>query len=188
MLGVAMQVVGISGSMRKDGNTAKLVQMVLGEVKAAGIKVRYITLADKVIKPCIGCENCKEERSCIIKNDDWHRVIDEVLACEVLVLGSPTYYYDVNGQTKNFIDRTYSLYHDRKLAGRRAVGVAVHADSGGKRALQTMEGFFSSHEFSYLGHVIGKGYLAGEVLGDGAAVKAAGQIGRKIVSLLRPED
>ena len=187
-MGVPMQVVGISGSMRKEGNTARLVRLVVDRVKAEGIKAQYITLADKVIKPCIGCENCKEERSCIIKNDDWHKIIEKVLACEVLVLGSPTYYYDVNGQTKNFIDRTYSLYHDRRLAGRRAVGVAVHADSGAKRALQTMEGFFSSHEFSYLGHVIGKGYLAGEVLHDKAAVRDAEKIGRRIVDLLRPDD
>ena len=183
-----MQVVGISGSMRKDGNTARLVQLVIGKVKAAGIKAQYITLADKVIKPCIGCENCMEERTCIVKNDDWHHIIERVLACEVLVLGAPTYYYDINGQTKNFIDRTYSLYHDRKLAGRRAVGIAVHADSGGMRTLQTLEGFFSSHEFSYLGHVLGKGYLAGEVMDDTSAVQAAEKIGQKIVDLLRPQD
>jgi multimeric flavodoxin WrbA len=183
-----MQVVGISGSMRKDGNTARLVRLVLEPVKAAGIKSQYITLADKVIKPCIGCENCKEKHGCIIRNDDWHKIIDKVLACEVLILGSPTYYYDINGQMKNFIDRTYSLYHDRQLAGRSAVGVAVHADEGGKRALQTLEGFFSSHEFSYLGHVIGKGYLAGEVLEDRTAVQAAEKVGQKIVRLLQPQD
>jgi multimeric flavodoxin WrbA len=183
-----MQVVGISGSMRKDGNTATLVRLVLDQVKAEGIKAQYITLADKVIKPCIGCENCKEERTCIVKNDDWHRIIDRVLGCDVLVLGAPTYYYDVNGQTKNFIDRTYALYHERQLAGRSAVGIAVHADEGGKRALQTMEGFFSSHEFSYLGHVLGKGYLAGDVLHDRTAVQAAEKIGQKIVRLLRPRD
>jgi multimeric flavodoxin WrbA len=174
--------------MRKDGNTASLIRLILEQVKGAGIKSQYITLADKVIKPCIGCENCMEERSCIIKNDDWHRIIEKVLTCEVLILGSPTYYYDINGQTKNFIDRTYSLYHDRQLAGRSAVGVAVHADEGGKRALQTLEGFFSSHEFSYLGHVIGKGYLAGEVLEDKAAIQATEKIGQKIVRLLRPQD
>ena len=183
-----MQVVGISGSMRKDGNTALLVRLVLDQVKAAGIKAQYITLADKVIKPCIGCENCKEERSCIVKNDDWHRIIEKVLGCEVLVLGAPTYYYDINGQTKNFIDRTYSLYHERRLAGRRAVGVAVYADKGGRRTLQTMEGFFSSHVFSYLGGVLGKGYLEGEVLENKAAVQAAERIGQKIVRLLRPHD
>ena len=164
------------------------VRLILDHVKADGIKTEYITLADKVIKPCLGCENCKEERSCIIKNDDWHWIIEKVLACEVLILGSPTYYYDVNGQTKNFIERTYSLYHDRNLAGRRAIGVAVCADKGGERALQTMEGFFSSHEFSYLGHVLGKGYLAGEVLEDKAATQAAERIGLNIVRLMRPQD
>ncbi|MDD1639652.1 MAG: flavodoxin family protein, partial [Methanomicrobiales archaeon] len=92
-----MLVLGISGSMRKEGNTAILVQTILDRVKAAGIETEYITLADKVIKPCLGCENCKRERHCIIMNDDWHEVIDRVMACEVLVLGSPTYYYDVNG-------------------------------------------------------------------------------------------
>ena len=183
-----MQVVGLSGSMRKDGNTAKLVRLVIDQVKDAGIKAEYITLADKVIKPCLGCENCKEEHACIVKNDDWQKIIKKVLDCEVFVLGSPTYYYDVGGQVKNFIDRTYSLYHDRQLAGRSAVGVAIHADSGAKRALQTMEGFFSSHEFSYLGHVVGKGYLAGEVIEDRAAMQAAEKMGQKIVRLLRPED
>ena len=40
----------------------------------------------------------------------------------------------------------------------------------------------------YLGQVIGKGYVAGEVLEDKTALKDAEKIGRKIVSLLRPED
>ena len=63
-----MQVVGISGSLRKDGNTAQLVRLVLNQVKDAGIKAQYITLADKIIKPCLGCENCKEERTCTCAN------------------------------------------------------------------------------------------------------------------------
>ena len=183
-----MLVLGISGSMRKEGNTAILVQTILDRVKAAGVETEYITLADKVIKPCLGCENCKRERHCIIMNDDWHEVIDRVMACEVLILGSPTYYYDVNGHLKNFIDRTYSLYHDRRLAGRKAVAVACCADKGGKRALQTIEGFFSSHEFSYLGGVCGRGYLAGEVMKDKRALTAARKVGDRIVALVKPSD
>ena len=66
--------------------------------------------------------------------------------------------------------------------------MAVCADKGGKRALQTIEGFFSSHEFSFLGNVLGKGYLAGEVLEDKAAVQATERIGQKIVRLMRPQD
>jgi len=183
-----MLVLGISGSMRKEGNTALLVQTILDRVKAAGIETEYITLSDKVIKPCLGCENCKTERHCIIMNDDWHDVIDRVMACEVLILGSPTYYYDVCGHLKNFIDRTYSLYHDRRLAGRKGVAVACCADKGGRRTLQTIEGFFSSHEFSFLGDVCGRGYLAGEVLKDKRAITAAKKVGDRIVALMKPSD
>jgi len=183
-----MHVVGISGSMRKDGNTASLVQLVLKPVEEAGISSEYISLADKVIRPCTGCESCKREHSCSVMDDDWADIIGKVLECDVLVLGSPTYYYDIGGHLKNFIDRTYSLYHDRQLSGKSAVGVAVHADEGGERALQTLEGFFNSHGFSFLGNVLGKGYLPGDVLQDAAAVKSAGQVGKKIVRLLGRQD
>jgi len=183
-----MKVLGISGSMRREGNTAILIKKILERCEIAGIDAEFISLAGKEIKPCLGCEYCKREKICVIQDDDWPPLIEKVLNCEVLVLGGPTYYYDVCGHLKNFIDRTYSLYHDRKLAGRQAVAVTCCADSGGNRALQTIEGFFSSHEFTYMGGVSGKGYLAGEVLQDARAIKRAQEIGNKIVKLLRPSD
>ena len=41
----------------------------------------------------------------------------------------------------------------------------------------------STHEFSYLGHVKGKGYLAGDVLKDADAIADAKKIGDKIARL-----
>jgi len=183
-----MKVLGLSGSMRKDGNTSQLIRVILERCKDAGIKTEFVSLAGKKIMPCLGCEKCKVEKWCINTSDDWNAVVEKVLECDVLVIGSPTYYYDVCGHLKNFIDRTYSLYHDRRLAGRKAVAVACCADKGGKRALQTIEGFFSSHEFSYLGGVCGRGYLAGEVLKDKRALTAARKVGDKIVALVKPSD
>ena len=183
-----MQVLGISGSMRKEGNTARLVNVILERCTEAGLETEFISLSGKDIKPCTGCESCKIERTCIAAEDDWAPIIDKVLDCQILILGGPTYYYDINGHLKNFIDRTYSLYHDRRLAGKIGVGVTCSADSGGNRALQTIEGFFSAHEFSYAGGVAGKGYLPGEVLNDIHAVQKAQKIGDKIVKLLQPSD
>jgi multimeric flavodoxin WrbA len=180
-----MKVLGISGSMRKDGNTADLVNVILKRCDTAGIKTEFISLADKKIHPCLGCEKCKEKKWCVIENDDWDKVIQKVLDCDVLVIGSPTYYYDVCGHLKNFIDRTYSLYHDRKLAGRKGIAVAVQAQTGASRAIQTIEGFLSAHEFSYLGWVEGKGYYKGDVLNDANTVKNAQKIGDKIVRLVK---
>jgi len=186
--GEGMQVLGISGSMRKDGNTSRLVHIILKQCEEKGLTTEFISLADKQIHPCIGCEKCKKEHECSITDDDWEDVASRMLDCEVLVIGSPTYYYDVSGQLKNFIDRTYSYYHDRRLAGRKAVAVSVEADKGGSRAIQTIEGFLSAHEFSYVGHVKGKGYLAGDVLKDTDAIEHAKKIGDKITRLFHTGD
>jgi multimeric flavodoxin WrbA len=181
-----MKVLGLSGSMRKDGNTAQLIRVMLKRCEDAGLETEFVSLAGKRILPCIGCEKCKERKWCIIENDDWSEVAQKVLDCEVLVIGSPTYYYDVCGHLKNFIDRTYSLYHDRKLAGRKGIAVAVNAQSGANRTIQTLEGFLSAHEFASLGSVKGKGYEEGEVLNDTEAIAKAQKTGDKIVRLLRP--
>ena len=181
-----MKVLGLSGSMRKDGNTAQLIKIILKRCEDAGVETEFVSLAGKRILPCLGCEKCKDQKWCSIENDDWDGVAQKVLECEVLVIGSPTYYYDVCGHLKNFIDRTYSLYHDRKLAGRKGIAVAVNAQSGANRTIQTLEGFLSAHEFASLGSVKGKGYEEGEVLNDTQAVARAQKIGDKIVRLLRP--
>ena len=180
-----MKVLGISGSMRKEGNTASLVKVILKKCEDAGIKTKFISLAGKKIHPCLGCDKCREKKWCVIENDDWDEVIREVLDHDVLVIGSPTYYFDVNGHTKNFIDRTYSLYHDRKLAGRKGVAVAVHANKGVNRTIQTLEGFLNTHEFSSLGSVKGTGFKEGDVLKDTEAVQKAQKTADKIIRLVK---
>lgn len=181
-----MKVLGISGSTRKNGNTARLIKVILKRCDDAGIETKFISLAGKKINPCLGCEKCKKTKWCVIEKDDWGAIAEMVMECEVLVIGSPTYYYDVCGHLKNFIDRTYSLYHDRKLAGRSGVAVAVHASKGATRTVQTIEGFLSTHEFSSLGSVKGTGYEEGAVMKDAEAVKKAEKTGDKIVRLLKP--
>ncbi len=181
-----MKVLGISGSMRKEGNTAQLIQVILDQCKDAGIKTEFISLAGKKILPCLGCGKCSEKKWCINETDDWSGIAEKMLQCEVLVIGSPTYYYDVNGQLKNFIDRTYSLYHDRKLSGRKGIAVAVHASAGAERTLKTIEGFLSAHEFASLGSVTGTGTDGGDVMNDAKAIAHAKKTGDKIVRLLLP--
>jgi len=181
-----MKVLGLSGSMRKDGNTAQLVGVILKRCADAGIPAEFVSLAGKKILPCIGCEKCKETKWCALEKDDWGEVMRQVVDSDVLVIGSPTYYFDVCGHLKNFIDRSYSLYHDHKLAGRKGVAVAVHANKGASRTIQTLEGFLNTHEFSSLGSVKGTGYAKGDVMNDQEAIKKAQKIGDKIVRLLKP--
>jgi multimeric flavodoxin WrbA len=185
-----MKVLGISGSNRKDGNTAFLVRKILEHVdeeECSEIETEFVSLAGKQIKPCTGCELCQEPKWCVIQNDDWDDVAEKILDCDVLILGSPTYYYDVCGHLKNFMDRTYSFYHDRKLSGRNAIVVSVCADRGCERTLETLEAFVNTHEFSYLGFVGGRGYQPGDILKDGRALTKCKEVAGKIIKLLRKD-
>ncbi|MDD4126458.1 MAG: flavodoxin family protein [Methanomicrobium sp.] len=181
-----MKVLGISGSMRKNGNTAILVKKVLDYIKDEGcseFETEYITLSGLKIAPCIGCEKCREGKWCVQK-DDWNSVAEKIVECDILVIGSPTYFYDVNGQTKNLIDRTYSLYHDRKLAGKNAVVISVCADRGCERTLATLEGFVNTHGFSSLGFISGRGFKEGDIIKDGHAMKKCIDIGERVLKLV----
>ncbi|MFZ0674727.1 NAD(P)H-dependent oxidoreductase, partial [Methanoregula sp.] len=48
--------------MRKEGNTAQLIQVILRQCKEAGIKTEFVSLAGKKILPCLGCLKCKEKK------------------------------------------------------------------------------------------------------------------------------
>ena len=147
--------------------------MILGQCKDGGIKTEFVSLAGKKILPCIGCGKCREKNWCALEGDDWGSIAEKMLECEVLVIGSPTYYYDVCGQLKNFIDRTYSLYHERKLTGRKGIAVTVNASAGAERAVKTIEGFLDAHEFASLGSVTGIGTDEGDIMSDEKALAHA---------------
>lgn len=102
-------ILGINGSARKNGNTAKLLKKVLDYAKKEGAETEILYLINKNIKPCISClaeDNCKYP--CNIK-DDMQEIIDKIRKADCLALGSPTYWYCMSGLMKNFIDRLTTL-------------------------------------------------------------------------------
>jgi len=98
-------ILGINGSARKNGNTAKLLKKVLEYAKKEGAKTEILHLIEKDIKPCLSClaEN-KCKYPCNIK-DDMQEIFELLKKVDCLILGSPTYWYSLSGLMKNFIDR-----------------------------------------------------------------------------------
>ena len=101
-----MKVLGVVGSFRKNGNTDILVNKVLEGVKSCGIETECIYLFDFNFKDCIGCEGCAKTNKCVIKDEmqDIYRLLEK---SDGIVLGSPTYFYNVTGDIKKFLDRLY---------------------------------------------------------------------------------
>lgn len=126
-----MYVIGISGSPRKNGNTSFLVRQALEEIKNHGIDTELIELSDYRIADCRGCEGCRQTYACVIR-DDMQKIYPLLEKADAVVLGSPTYFYDVTALMKAFLDRLYcyEVFDDDD----RSVWMSVNEALGGKLA------------------------------------------------------
>lgn len=126
-----MKILGINGSSRKEGNTSFLVKEALAAAEYEGMETSIIHLADYDISDCTGCEGCKKTYRCVIQ-DGMQRIYPLLQEADAVILGSPTYFYDVTAITKAFLDRLYCYEifdeHDR------SVWISVNEAFGGKLA------------------------------------------------------
>lgn len=111
-----MKILAISGSPRRM-NTYNMIKTVLSSTKG---ECEKIILKEKNIISCNDCRTCHTVNKCILK-DDMVSIYDKLEKAEIIVLGSPTYFDNVSGSMKNFMDRCLPYYFSRKLEGKKAI-------------------------------------------------------------------
>lgn len=111
-----MKILGISGSSRHK-NTNFMLKTFLD---ATGSDYELVLLKDNNIRPCLNCKSCHDTFKCA-QNDNMQSLHQKLIDADVVVLGSPTYFDNVTGIMKNFMDRCLPFYFSRKLEGKRAV-------------------------------------------------------------------
>ena len=104
-----MKIIAVNGSPRKNGNTAVLLQNALRGAEANNAGTRMINLYDLDFKGCISCFVCKKKGNrcnglCAVR-DDLTEVLKDILACDVLIIGSPIYFGNVTGEIRSFLER-----------------------------------------------------------------------------------
>ena len=106
---MAKNVLVISSSPRKDGNSETLCKQFAKGAEEAGHKVELLSIRDKKIGYCVGCRACAETAKCVQK-DDMAEILDKMMAADVIVLSTPVYFYTMSAQLKTLIDRTVPVY------------------------------------------------------------------------------
>ena len=108
-----MKIIGFSGSPRKNGNTAWIINKMLEETRGKGAETELFHSCELDIKPCCGCLGCKKgDMECII-NDDMQMLYKEIKKADTLILGSPVYMGQMSGQAKIFTDRLFAHFSPR---------------------------------------------------------------------------
>lgn len=97
------------GSARKNGNTKKLLNIFIKNIKG---KVEVVDAYRTDVSPCIDCRYCWNKRGCSI-DDDMQDIYKKIDNADNIVFASPLYFNNVPGPLKNIIDRMQVYWAER---------------------------------------------------------------------------
>lgn len=137
-----MKILGIVGSPRKNGNTEVLVKEALDSAHRLGAETAFVSVVDKHISPCDGCDSCATTGKCKI-DDDMQEVYARLVESDGVIFGSPVYFWGLSAQAKAIIDRTYLFRRNRELRNKVAGAVLVARGGGASFAFSSLTAFFN---------------------------------------------
>jgi multimeric flavodoxin WrbA len=185
-----MDVLGINGSPRSEGNSAYALRFALSWLEEAGLSTRTIALAGRNIHPCLGCWACREG-DCV-HDDDMEEILGAMRECRCLLLASPVYMGMVTGQMKVMMDRSVALRvrSGFELSGKIGAGIACGGfrNGGQELTLQNMHTYFLQQDmaavadgprFSHSGATI-----VGSAAEDEVGLQTVSNLCRKIAAML----
>jgi len=169
----------LSSSPRKGGNSDLLCDQFLAGASEAGHKVEKIRLAEKDINYCTGCGVCFGGEPCA-QADDMAEVLEKMVAADVIVMATPVYFYTMCAQLKTLIDRTCAGY--TRIKGKDMYFILTAADTSKAGMERTVEGFraFTSclTDIQEKGVVYGVGAWNMGDIKKSPAMKQAHELGR----------
>ena len=158
-----MNVLMISGSRNRDGQTATAVRVFLEGVAAAGGMPQEFYLPEMKVERCRQCNDagwglCLKEGRCVIE-DDFAFLVEKIDQADAVVFATPVYFGDLSESIRAFLDRVRRITRHEsakvKIEDKMAIGIAVAGGGGGgaptccvslERALQP-SGFYVADLF-----------------------------------------
>lgn len=102
------KIVIFTGSPRKNGYSAQLLNKVIEGAKASGADVVTYDLNNKEILGCQSCFYCRANEGCATK-DALQPMYQDIKEADGIVATFPIYFYNISGQAKIWIDRLYPM-------------------------------------------------------------------------------
>lgn len=177
---MSKNVLILSGSPRKGGNSDLLCDEFARGAKEAGNNVEKIRVSAKKIAPCTGCYYCEKHGGACIQKDDMADILQKMIDADVIVLASPVYFYSIDAQLKAVIDRTVARWLE--VENKEFYYIATMADealSSADTTLACFRGYADCVKGAVeRGVVIGSGVYAPGEIKNSPAFEQAYQMGR----------
>lgn len=170
-----MKIVVLTGSPRRNGNTAFLADRFIKGATESGHDVFRFDCASHKIEGYLGCNACGMNGACVLK-DDFGLVRQHIVDADMVVFVTPMYYFGFSAQLKKVVDRFYAINGKIKGDSKKAAFIMAYANSSPKDAqpmivhYQTLVDYMGWKD---AGQVIAPGmWTAGEVKNTSFADKA----------------
>ena len=159
---MSKKIVVLNGSPRKNGNTSALVREFTRGAREAGHTVTEFFLDKMDIHGCKGCFGGHSSQECpCVQKDDMRKIYPAVRECDVIVLATPLYYWNMSGQIRTAIDRLFAREEGdgNLLRGHgRACALLMAAEGHGfEDVLLYYEHLMEHLKWKDLGHVLAGG-------------------------------
>lgn len=136
---MSKNVLVISGSPRRGGNSDLLCDEFIKGAQFVGNKVEKIFLRDKKINYCVACDSCRRNNGECAWKDDMSEILEKLINFDVIVMATPVYFYTMDAQIKTLIDRTVARYTEIK--NKEFYFIMTAADNSKESMERTIEGF-----------------------------------------------
>ena len=110
---MSKDIVVITGSPRRHGNSAAMVDAFANEAEAAGHNITRFDAAFLKVAPCRACEACAKRGGECVLDDDFAAIAAAVHDADAVVFATPVYWYAMTAQLKAVIDRFFSFFEGK---------------------------------------------------------------------------
>lgn len=150
--GTIMNLLVINCSPVRTGATSEIVKIVTERLSST-YNTKIICIDDYDFKFCKGCRTCHNTAKCVM-NDDIPLIINEFEWADIIISVSPSYWADIPGQFKAFIDRCTPWCnthepHAKISSGKKGYSIALRTGPSMRecdRIIQSIEHFYGHLE------------------------------------------
>ena len=101
---IMKRILAVMGSPRRNGNTHILVSKIAEGARDKGAVVEELFLGELTVRECDGCHACWKGKECS-KDDDMRDIYPAIIRSDIIIFGTPVYWYGPTALMKAFIDR-----------------------------------------------------------------------------------
>lgn len=152
-----MNLLVINCSPVRNGATAEIVNIVSQQLSGA-FNTKIICIDDYDLAFCKGCRTCHNTAKCVM-DDDISLIVGELEWADIIVSVAPSYWADIPGQFKAFIDRCTPWCnthepHAKLNSPKKGYAVALRTGPGMReceRIIGSIEHFYGHLEIEFCG-------------------------------------